>query len=264
MFGNHFYHERVRRSVGVFGSLFNNINIIRKEKSGKSTSQVRVPLSYAPKRKFIDEIRERGKSDLQSDRVIAITLPRMSFEIIGLNYDPSRQLPKMNSCIMAGGSKSTRGRMYTKTPYNVQFQLSIYTKSHDDALQIVEQIFPYFTPQYTISMRPLDEYPSVVDDVPIILNGVSFSDDYEGPIEMRRTIIYTLDFEMKLDFYGPTTESKIIESAQIDFFLENSVDPDADFTHYATYNVTTDPSPVGPDSDYTFVESFKYSRDSDS
>lgn len=258
MFGNHFYHERIKRSVAAFGSLFNNINVIRKQTSGNVVSQIRVPLSYAPKRKFIEDLKERLKNEEQTDQVIAITLPRMSFEIIGMNYDPSRQLPKTNACIVAGQTPSTRGKIFTKTPYNIQFQLNIYAKNHDDALQVVEQIFPYFTPQYTLSLRPLDDYPTIVDDIPLVMNAVSFSDDYEGVMEQRRTIIYTLDFEMKLDFYGPQVESAIIEQADVEYFF---MDSDG-WTSYQTQSITTDPTPVGPDSDFSFVETITLSRDS--
>ena len=263
MFGNHFYHERIRRSIGAFGSLFNNINILRKQGSGNVASQVKVPLSFAPKRKFLDEIRQRNSSNLHDEQVIAVTLPRMSFEMVGLNYDPSRQLPKTNNRIKAGSSPSVRNRFYTKTPYNIQFQLNLYTKNHDEALQVLEQIFPYFTPQYTLSMKPMDDFPDIIDDIPLVLNAVTFSDDYEGPAEQRRTIIYTLDFEMKIDFYGPTTESKVIEKADIEFFLNSIRDSNIEvYTSYSTLSVTTDPRPVSPDSDFDDVTTLSLTRDS--
>ena len=138
------------------------------------------------------------------------------------------------------------------------FDLNIYAKHHDDALQIVEQIFPYFTPQYTLSMKPLDDYQEIVDDIPLTLNGTSFTDDYDGPEEQRRIIVYTLSFDMKLDFYGPTLDTKIIEQVDIEFFLNDS----DSFTSWQTLSITTDPSPVGPDSDFSFVETIKFSRDS--
>jgi hypothetical protein len=255
MFGQPFNHEVIRKCIGIFGALFNNMYIVRKGKSGAGVKTVKVPLSFAPKRKFLDEINKRNSDDRHDENVIAVTLPRMSFEHIGINYDPSRQLPKMNSCIVPGTSPSTRNRIYTKTPYNIQFSLNIYTKTHADALQIIEQIFPYFTPQYTISMKPLDDHPTIIDDVPLVINGVSYSDDYEGPMEARRTIIYTIDFDMRVNFYGPERESKIIEKADIDFFFNSVVDSNTEiYVPASTYSVTTDPRPVSPDSDYTFVE----------
>lgn len=246
----HFYHERIKRSVGAFGTLFNNINIIRKNSADAGTSQVRVPLSYAPKRKFLADLQARQENELNTTQVIAITLPRMSFEIVGINYDPQRQLPKTNNSIVASGAPGTRTRLYTKTPYNIQFQLNIYAKNQDDALQVVEQIFPYFAPQYTLTMMPLDDYPDIKEDIPLVLNSVSFSDDYEGPMEQRRTIIYTLDFEMKINFYGPTSTGKVIQTAFVDFFSSASMDSD---TFIEGITVTTNPTPVHPDSDFVYI-----------
>ena len=249
MFGTYFYHERVRRSVGAFGALFNNLYIMRKQKGGNVTSQVRVPLAFAPKRKFLERIEEDAKNELNEVHVIAVTLPRMSFEIVGMQYDPMRQLPRTQACIVTSPINSQqKQKIYTKTPYNIQFQLNIYAKSHDDALQVVEQIMPYFTPTYTLTMTPLDDYPQIKDDIPISMNGISFSDDNEGTLEQRRTIIYTLDFEMKLDIYGPQVDGKIIHTAYVDFFLDDD-DSDA----FTSMRVTTDPSPVSPDSDYSYV-----------
>jgi hypothetical protein len=260
MFGDHFYHERIKRSVGAFGSLFNNINIIRKDKSGASTSQIRVPLSFSPKRKFLEELRQRTTNEANGEDVIAITLPRMAFEYTAIRYDAMRQLPKTNAHTVAGPTSSSRRRIYTKTPYNITFDLNIYAKNHDDVLQVIEQIFPTFAPQYTISMRPLDEYPHIIDDVPITLISANFSDDYEGAVAKRRTIVYTLSFEMKIDFYGAISAGQqIIETADIELFIN---DPNSGFTSHETFSVTTDPSPVSVDSDYSFVETISLTSDS--
>lgn len=263
IFGTWFYHERVRRSVGAFGSLFNNIYILRKETSGKTVSQIKVPLAFAPKRKFIERLREDIDNELNQVHVIAVSLPRMSFEIVGFAYDASRQLPRTNFTAVSSPVSGRRRKLYTKTPYNIQFQLNVYAKTHDDALQVVEQIIPYFTPTYTLTVKPLDDYPHIKDDIPITLNSVSFSDDYEGSIEQRRTIIYTLDFEMKIDLYGPISDGAIIEQVDISYFLPR--DPLAvDWDLYATYTVVPDPPGVGPDSDYTFVETYTFPGDGDS
>lgn len=222
MFGPHFYHQRIRKAVAVFGSLFNDLYVVRKNGTGGIISQVKVPLSYAPRRDFIDRIEQMTNGEDQ-ERKVAIKLPRMSFEIIGMNYDATRQLPKMNKCTVAPTSyDGTATRLYTPVPYAIQFQLSIYAKSQDDALQIVEQILPYFTPQYTVTVKPVDDY-DVKEDTPIALTGITFSDDYEAPLEARRTIIYTLDFEMKLSLYKSTNDTgKIIERADIDLFNMDS------------------------------------------
>jgi hypothetical protein len=139
-----------------------------------------------------------------AERQLAIKLPRMSFEILGIAYDSSRQLPKTNNYKRSvDGQEGIQKRYYVSVPYTINFQLNIYARSQDDALQVVEQIIPYFNPQYTVSVKPYDGVQDISEDVPIILSSISFSDDYEGAMEQRRTIIYTLDFEMKIGFYGP-------------------------------------------------------------
>jgi len=201
MFGNHFYHQRIRSAVAVFGSLFNNVNVLRKNSSGATISQVKVPLSYAPARDFISRIDAMNKAGEQGERKIAVKLPRMSFEIVAMNYDAQRQLPKVNNCVIPSATFGKSTQVFTPVPYNINFQLNIYSKGQDDALQIVEQILPYFTPSYTITMRPLEDFSGVKEDVPVILQGITFSDDFEAALESRRTVIYTLDFEMKVSMY---------------------------------------------------------------
>jgi len=206
MLTNWFYHERIRKSVAVFGSLFNNIYVVRHNSAGEIINQTKVPLSYAPRRDFIDRIAGMEVGEEQ-ERQIAIKLPRMSFEILAIQYDAQRQLSKVGKRTIADTTDSGRARrMYNPVPYNLQFQLNVYARSQDDALQVVEQIIPFFTPQYTVSVKPLEGY-DVTEDTPIRLDGVVMQDDYEGAIETRRTIIYTLDFEMKINMY------KVVESA---------------------------------------------------
>ena len=201
MFGTWFYHKRVRTAVSIFGSLFNNLYVLRHNSSGETISQVKVPLSYAPKRNFLARI-EQMQNGEQNERVVAIKLPRCSFEITSAIYDTTRQLQKTQQISkQLTGSTTKRTKLYTSTPYNMGFDLNIYAKSQDDALQIVEQILPYFAPQYTLTMKPFSDIASLTEDVPITLTGVSFNDDFEGAIEQRRTIVYTLSFEMKISFY---------------------------------------------------------------
>lgn len=204
MFGGHFYHQRIRKAVAVFGSMFNNMNVIRKNSSGAVISQVKVPLSYAPKRDFLARIDAMNDGE-EGERQIAIKLPRMSFEIVSMNYDAVRQLPKMNNCAKPGSTEGSATKLYTPVPYIVQFQLSVYAKSQDDALQVVEQILPYFTPSYTLTLNPLDDFDTVKEDSQITLQGITFQDDYEANLEARRTIIYTLDFDMKISLYKDTS-----------------------------------------------------------
>jgi len=204
MLGNWFYHERIRKAVAVFGSLFNNIYVVRHNAAGETINQTKVPLSYAPRRDFIDRIQAMDAGD-QQERQIAIKLPRMSFEILAIQYDAQRQLSKVNKRVIPQAGENAR-QIYTPVPYNLTFQLNVYARSQDDALQIVEQILPYFTPQYTVAVKPLEGF-DLQEDTPIRLDGVVMQDDYEAALEARRTIIYTLDFEMKLNLY------KLVESA---------------------------------------------------
>lgn len=206
MFGPHFYNQRIRKAVAVFGALFNDIHIIRKNSSGNILSQTKVPLSYGPRRDFLARIDQMNSAGTD-ERQVAIKLPRMSFEIVSMMYDASRQLPKMNYCRKGSSVEDEGTRLYSPSPYNISFQLSIYAKSQDDALQVVEQILPYFTPHYTLTVNPLDDFDEVKEDTPISLVGVTFSDDYEALIEARRTIVYTLDFEMKINLYKNTSIS---------------------------------------------------------
>ena len=202
MFGQYFYHSHIRKTVSVFGTLFNNISVQRKDANGNSVNNVKVPLSYGPKQKFLTRLFE--EPDLNAPEV-AIRLPRMSFEITGIQYDTSVKLNKMNT--IAQPNVHGQNTIRNPVPYILSFQLSIYAKNQDDALQVVEQIIPYFNPEYVVTIR---EIPSlnISRDIPIVLQSVNYSDDYEGDFSSRRVLIYTLDFTMKTFFYGPITQNQ--------------------------------------------------------
>ena len=249
MMNQHFYHQRIRRAVAVFGSLFKNINVVRPTSNTASLNQVKVPLSYAPKRNFIDRIAQMAVGE-DNERQLAVKLPRMSFEIISFEYDGLRQLPKTNRRVVGTGADN-RSKLYTSVPYSVQFELNVYAKTQDDALQVVEQILPYFNPHYTVTAVPLADYTDIKDDVPITLNSVSFQDDYEGPLEQRRTIIYTLSFDMKISFYGPVYTGPIIRQVEGQVYQQDAGLLDSD-TLLETLQVTPTPNGVNPDSDFGF------------
>lgn len=247
MFNQYFYHKRIRKSVATFGSLFNNIYIVRKDAAGEVINTQRVPLAYAPKDKYLARIEQ--SEDLRETGAVALKLPRMSFEMVTLAYDESRQLPKMNTKFLSGNVAGTRTKVYSPVPYFMIFSLNIFAKSQDDALQIVEQILPYFSPQYTLSIKPFEGYDDSVEDVPITLQSVSFSDDYEGAVESRRTIIYTLDFEMKVNFSGPIGQGeKVITKAITEFDV---TDPTLQ-NIFQKMVVTPDPANITGDSDFGF------------
>jgi hypothetical protein len=252
MFGTHFYHQRLRKSVAVFGTLFNNLYVLRKDSNDQVISQVKVPLSYGPQRKFLERIRENP--DLDTDTKLAIKLPRMSFEIISIQYDQGRQLQKTNTFTQTGTSAGSRKKFYSFVPYNVGFQLSIYAKNQDDALQIVEQILPTFNPQYTLTIKPVAGYPDIKEDMPIALTGVDFADDYEGTLEQRRTIIYTLTFDMKINFYGAINDATVITRS-----INNIYDIRTPEDHQlGRITVTPTPAGVSADSDFGFSEDIDF------
>ena len=253
MFGTNFYHKRVRTAVSVFGSLFNNLYVIRKNSSNEVISQAKVPLSYAPKRNFLQRIQDMNNGE-DAERRVAIKLPRMSFEITQMTYDAERQLPKTNNISTAiANSINSRQKLFTSTPYNISFQLNVYAKSQDDALQIVEQVLPFFTPQYTVTVKPFSDIATLTEDVPITLTGVQMQDDFEGAIEQRRTIVYSLDFDMKIAFHGPLNDGKIIRDVRNEFFIIGAGLADSD-EYLQTLKVTPNPISVSMDSDYGFTE----------
>lgn len=246
MMGGHFYHRRVRSCVALFGSMFDNINILRTNSAGKVLSQVKVPLSYAPSRSFIERLEEMSQGE-QAERRVALKLPRMSFEIVSIAYDSQRQLPKLNHFTVSDGNDRA-DKYYVGVPYTLSFQLSIYARSQDDALQVVEQILPYFAPQYTLSVKPFADLPDIKEDVPVSLTSVDFQDDFEGPVEQRRTIIYNLTFDMRVNFYGPENTAPIIREVNTNL---NLIDNDGS-GFVENIQITPNPINVSPDSDYGF------------
>jgi len=250
MFGTHFYHKRVRTAVSVFGSLFNNLHVLRTNASNQVISQVKVPLSYAKKRDFLSRIEDIGTGE--SEYKLAIKLPRMSFEITSMTYDATRQLPKVNTMSKAiQNSVVSRQRLYSATPYTIGFALNIYAKNQDDALQVVEQILPYFTPQYTVTVKPFTDIPTLLEDVPITLSSVSMNDDQGTELGSPRTIVYTLAFDMDILLHGPTSADgqKIIRDVRTNYFLQGA---DSDEYLHTTKLVPT-PNGVSVDSDYGFT-----------
>jgi hypothetical protein len=213
MFGGHFYHATMRKSVAVFGTLFNNISVIRKAADGGVLNQVKVPLSYGPKAKFLSRLdQEHGRN-----QPVALKLPRMGFEITSLSVDSTQKLAKYNKIVESNASDSTKKKVIKQyTSYDIGISLYVMAKNQDDGLQVVEQILPYFTPDYTVSIRPVDTF-DYKQDVPIILNSVDISDEYEGDYTTRRVLVYQLDFTMKMKFYGPTNDNaNIIRSVFVD------------------------------------------------
>jgi hypothetical protein len=247
MLGQQFYHETVRNIVVGFGTIFNNIQLVRKDNSGVIQQTMKVPLAYGPRQKFL--VRLNDDADLT--KAAAVTLPRIGFEITGLTYDPARKLNRVQKFKKVKGDKSTQlDTQYMPVPYNIGFQLYILAKQSDDALQVIEQILPYFQPDYTITMND-NPNMDIKKDIPVILNSISYEDDYQGDFTTRRAIIYTLDFTCKFYLYGPITSSKVIKTVQVDQYADL---PDTSPKREQRLTVTPDPSSADADDDFGFNE----------
>ena len=214
MFGKYHYHEIIKRTIIAFGTLFNDIQIRHQDDAGDDISLIKVPIAYGPIQKFLSRLEE--KPDLR--KRVAITLPRMSFEMTSIQYDSSRKV----STVQTFQSTRTTGnpvQVYMPAPYNIRIELNIITKYNDDMLQIVEQILPYFQPQFNLTV---DLVNSIGEkrDIPIILENISMNDNYEGDYTTRRSLIYTLNFTAKTSIFGPVPEitNSLIKKVQVDYY----------------------------------------------
>ena len=199
----YFYNEILRRTIIAFGTLFNSISI--KQSGGETdASIIRVPLAYGPTQKFLARLTQ--SPDLS--KATSLSLPRMSFEFTGLTYDPSRKVTTTQKIIIQNPDSDTpdEKKAYMPVPYNMQFELAIMTKLNDDALQIVEQILPYFQPSYNLTVNLVGSI-NEKRDIPIILENVTMQDDYEGDFESRRVLLYTLRFTAKTYLFGPVADA---------------------------------------------------------
>ena len=213
----YYYHEILRKIVIGFGTLFNDVTIKTTDANNNVTNSIKVPLAYAPQQKFLARLEQAD--DL--NKTTQITLPRMSFEFVGLQYDSSRKVTTTQKIFVPSPSNDgTIKQAFMPVPYNMSFELNIYTKLNDDMLQIVEQILPYFQPQYNLTIELVDEMDEK-RDVPIILEGISMDDQYEGNFDTRRALIYTLRFTAKTYLFGPVAKdisTKIIKKAQVAYY----------------------------------------------
>ena len=215
MLGTYFYHEILRKTIIAFGTLFNDVHIQHDDRQGGTISETKVPLIYGPKQKFLAKLQQQE----ELTKATAITLPRMSFEMTSMNYDSSRKssITRTFKAVDTANSQKAK-KVYLPVPYNVGFELNVMTKLNDDALQIVEQILPYFQPSFNVTI----DLVSVIGekrDVPIVLDNISFQDDYEGDFATRRALIYTLNFTAKTYLFGPVAESSegLIKKVQVDY-----------------------------------------------
>ena len=256
MLGQQFYHETMRKIVVSFGTLFNNIQIVRKNSAGAIVQSMKVPLAYGPQQKFL----ARLNSDPALASKVAVTLPRLGFEMNGITYDPSRKLNRVQKFRKVKKSADDADKLdtqYMPVPYNIEFTLYAMAKNSDDALQIVEQILPYFQPDYTLTINDMADM-GIKRDVPIILNDVSYEDNYQGDFTERRAIIYTMTFTAKFYLYGPVTSSSVIKTVQVDQYTDL---PDQSPKREQRYTVTPSPASADADDDFGFNESTSFFED---
>lgn len=243
----HFYHGTVRNSIIVFGKLFNSIYIKRDNSDGTPNQLVKVPITYGPKEKWL----VRTEMDPELNRPVEIVLPRMTFEITDFQYDTSRKLHSLNKLVVQDPLTNTKRReQFVPIPYNLSVQLYVLSKTQEDALQIVEQILPFFTPHYNVTVN-LDPDMGYSFDVPTVLNSVSLTDDYDGQFETKRTVIYTLTFTMKTQMFGPVQNSNVITTVNANIQNEvidpNTKLPDVKTVREYQASVTPVTTPIGTD-----------------
>ena len=255
MLGTYYYHEIIRKTIISFGTLFNQIHIRHKEQNGVNASDMRVPIAYGPRQKFLARITQQP----ELNKATQISLPRMSFEMTSIQYDPTRKssvVQTFKTCDDGGNIK----KVYMPVPYNIGFELNILTKLNDDALQIIEQILPYFQPAFNITVDLVDSIGEK-RDIPMVLENISFQDDYEGDFSTRRALIYTLTFTAKTYLFGPVAESTdgLIRKVQVDVYTSTDR---ATAKREMRYTLTPDPVNANPDDNFGFDENWEFLGDS--
>jgi len=298
MLGVTFYHQTIRKYVAAFGTLFNDINVDRKNSSGVVVERIKVPLAYGPKQKHV--LASQETVDIR--RQTATITPRMGFALTGLNYDTTRKLNTIGKNVSANTAAGNGSLMtqYNPVPYTFDFELYILVKNAEDGTQILEQILPFFTPEFTITINTIPEM-GIKADTPIILNSASVSDTYEGDLESRRSITWTLSFTMKGYIYPDIKTGTVIRTVEVNFRIpgstdqtldidyiilestdsnsrsadyillesgnnekilnETSSDGMADSTIKSRYTVVPSPTTAQADSDYGFSETFEFFTD---
>lgn len=268
MLGTYYYHEIIRKTIVSFGTLFNQLYIKHKDADGDTYSEIRVPISYGPSQKFLSRIEQQANLN----KPVQITLPRMSFEMNSIQYDSSRKSGVTQTFKASDGNNLKK--VYLPVPYNIGFELNILSKLNDDSLQIIEQILPYFQPAFTLTVDLVDSIGEK-RDIPIILDNISFQDDYEGDFSSRRALIYTLQFTAKTYLFGPIASSTdgLIRKVQVDAHTSTDVisakremrytsvpEAKVDYNKDGVINSLDRPF-IDPDDDFGFNGSWEYFDD---
>ena len=256
MLGTHFYNQSLRKLTIAFGQVFNNIVVQTKNSTGGVTGKMKVPLAYAPKEKFL--VRLDQQANLES-REFATTLPRMGFEITGLAYDSSRKLTRVQkySKVKSGEDGKKMNYNYSPVPYNISMNLYVFTATAEDGLQIIEQILPFFQPDYTVTVNVVPEL-NIKRDIPIVLGNIGYEDTYDGSFTQRRAVIYTLSFTAKTYLFGPMNNQSVIKQTQSDIYT----DTDTTSTREERIVVVPDPTSADADDDFGFTTTISFFDDS--
>jgi hypothetical protein len=248
MLDQRFYWGTIRKAIIAFGNMFNNINVERRDADGNIVQILKVPLSYSGKSKALARIQQRPNVD---DRNVQIIVPRMAFEMSALTYDINRKISPLQQNRAVNSTNNTLNSQYAPTPYNINVQLYVYVKNQDDGLQIIEQIIPYFNPDYNLTIKSIPQL-NIKNDLPILLDNITFEDNYEGDFDDRRTIIWTLSFTLKLNFYGPVNKQGIIRKVVTNTFNDPALSQKIN-----TITVTPDPLSANPGDDIGFTDTFE-------
>ena len=272
MLGNYFYHEIIRKTVIAFGTLFNDIHVRHEDQAGNPISEIKVPVAYGPRQKFLARITQQA----ELNKATQITLPRMSFEITSISYDSSRKAGITQTFKAPNKDNDDKlTKVFMPVPYNIGFDLNILVKLQDDGLQILEQILPFFQPAFTLS---IDLVKSIGEkrDVPMVLNNISQQDDYEGDFSTRRALIYTLSFTAKTFMFGhiSNTPEGLIRKVQLDYYSDSNTRTAKRVQRYTVaakakkdYNEdnvidTKDDPLIEPGDDFGFTETSTFFGDS--
>jgi len=250
MLGTYYYHEVIRRTTIAFATLFNDIHIRHRKKGSNDLVDIKVPLSYGPTQKFLARLNQQPSLE----RPVQKVLPRMSFEMTNIQYDPSRKTSitqTFKACDDGGQIK----KVFLPVPYNIGFQLSMMSKIEEDTHQVVEQILPFFQPAFNLTVDLIDSIGEK-RDVPVILDSVSFTDDYEGDFSSRRVLIYTFNFTVKTYLFGPISDSTdgLIRKVQVDMYSNTDIQV---ARRELRYTVTPDPIDAEPTDNYGYNESIE-------
>ena len=218
MFGHSYYHGVIRKYIVMFGNMFNDIDVVRYNNAGTAAQTIRVPIAYGPKEKFLVRLR----TDPNLNRDVAIQLPRLAFEVTDMSYAPTRTVSKLQKNTAIGSHGDSLRSQFTPVPYDINISLYGMFANQEDAVQVVEQILPFFRPEWTNSVKLVPSMGQFYD-IPTVLTGLSIEDTYEADFQSRRAIIYTFNFTVKGYIFGPVSNKGVIKRTIVDLAADSTV-----------------------------------------